>query len=63
MGPGNYEIRVSSQNNTSKYSLAVGEIEKFDFKETMNALSLVPKIKRDFFNESPVSFIASPFGW
>jgi hypothetical protein len=62
-GSGSYEIRVSSQNNTSKYSLAVGEIENFDFKETMNALTLVPQIKRDFFNESPISFIASPFGW
>lgn len=59
---GEYEIRVWSSNNDSKYSLAIGEIEAFDVKETLNALSLVPELKRDFFNESPISFILSPFG-
>jgi hypothetical protein len=60
---GTYEIRVSSSNNDSKYSLAIGEIEAFDFKEGMNALTLIPQLKKDFFNESPVNFILSPFGW
>lgn len=60
---GTYEIRISSSNNDSKYSLAIGEIEAFDFKESMNALTLIPQIKRDFFNESPAGFIFSPFGW
>lgn len=60
---GEYEIRVWSSNNDSKYSLAVGEIEAFDIKESLNALTLVPQLKRDFFNESPISFIKSPFGW
>lgn len=60
---GTYEIRVWSSNNDSKYSLAVGEIEAFDGKEGMNALSIIPELKRDFFEESPISFIKSPFGW
>jgi hypothetical protein len=60
---GTYTITVTSTNNDSKYSLAVGEIENFDFKETMNALTLVPQLKQSFFNESPISFILSPFGW
>jgi len=60
---GSYEIRVTSANNDSKYSLAVGEIEAFDFKEAMNALTLIPKIKRDFFVKSPMDFILSPMGW
>ncbi len=60
---GRYDIIVSSNNNDSKYSLAVGEAEVFDFGEISNALSLVPKIKRDFFDESPISFFFSPFGW
>ncbi len=60
---GTYDIIVSSNMNDSKYSLAIGEAENFDFRETMNALDLVPKIKRDFFDESPISFIFSPFGW
>lgn len=61
--PDTYEIRVSSPQNDSKYSLAIGEIEVFDFKEGMNALKLVPQLKKDFFNESPIGFILSPMGW
>jgi len=60
---GTYEIRVSSAENDSKYSLAIGEIEAFDGNETMNALKLIPELKSNFFNESPISFIKSPFGW
>jgi hypothetical protein len=60
---GKYEITVYSDNNDSKYSLAVGKLENFDFKEIVNALNLVPEIKRDFFGEYPANFIFSPFGW
>lgn len=60
---GAYEIRVSSPGNDSKYSLAVGEIEKFDFKETLNAITLIPQLKKNFFDKSPIDFILSPFGW
>jgi len=60
---GNYEIIVWSSNNDSKYSLAIGEIEAFDFKETVNALTLIPQLKNDFFDKSPIYFILSPFGW
>ena len=60
---GNYEIQVSSPKNDSKYSLAIGEIEAFDLKESLNALRLIPQLKKDFFNESPLNFILSPFGW
>lgn len=60
---GVYTITVRSQNNDGKYSLAVGEIEAFDRVEGMNALSIIPELKKDFFEESPISFIKSPFGW
>jgi len=60
---GRYEVRVWSSNNYSKYSLAIGEGEFFDTAEIWNALRLVPKIKSDFFEESPISFIKSPFGY
>lgn len=60
---GVYTIIVKSENNDSKYSLAVGEIEAFDGTEGMNALSIIPELKRDFFEESSISFIKSPFGW
>lgn len=59
---GEYDIWVSSAQNDSKYVLAVGEIESFSPKEIVNALVLVPQLKRDFFNGSPISFILSPFG-
>lgn len=61
--PGTYEIRVWNSNNDSKYSLAIGEIESFGVKETTNALTLIPELKKNFFNESPIGFIISPFGW
>jgi hypothetical protein len=60
---GRYEVRVWSSNNDSKYSLAIGEGEFFDRYEIWNALRLVPRIKSDFFEESPISFIKSPFGY
>lgn len=60
--PGNYEIRVWSSANDSAYSLAIGEVETFDASETWNALTLIPILKRDFFQKSPVDFIFSPFG-
>ncbi len=60
---GTYTITVTSPNNDSKYSLSVGEIENFNFKEIMNTLKIVPQIKSDFFDESPINFIFSYFGW
>lgn len=59
---GEYEITLLSPNNESKYALAVGETEFFDMREGINALAIIPGLKRNFFNESPASFILSPFG-
>lgn len=60
---GTYVITIRSRNNDSKYSLAVGEVEVFDYNEIKNSLTVIPELKRSFFNESPISFICSPFGW
>jgi len=60
---GIYTIIVSSPQNDNKYSLAVGELEAFTLKETLSAATMVPELKRDFFNESPIGFIKSPIGW
>jgi hypothetical protein len=60
---GDYEIRVWSSNNDSKYSIAIGEEESFGFEETAKALTLIPEIKKNFFNESPAGFFLSPLGW
>lgn len=61
-GPGKYEIRVSSTNNDSKYALAIGEIEKFGLTDSLSATTLIPQIKKDFFNQSPIGFVSSPLG-
>jgi len=60
---GTYEISVRSPSNDSKYSLAIGEIEAFDGKEGISALTMIPELKKTFFEKSPISFIRSPFGW
>jgi hypothetical protein len=60
---GVYSVVVSSTNNDSRYSLAIGELEAFDVEEILNVLNVIPSLKRNFFDESPISFIKSPFGW
>ncbi len=60
---GRYEIRIWSSNNDSKYSLAIGEIEKFNGTEAIHAMTMIPALKRNFFETSSISFIKSPFGW
>jgi hypothetical protein len=61
-GPGVYQIIVWSSNNDSTYSLAIGEAESFDLNETINAIQLIPRIKQEFFHESPATFAQSIFG-
>lgn len=57
-----YDIIISSPIPHMQYSLAIGEQEVFDLAETINAVTLIPKIKQDFFHESSLSFILSPLG-
>jgi hypothetical protein len=59
---GMYVLTVSSPSNDSRYALAIGEAEVFDGAETMNVLALMPQIKRDFFETSPVTFLFSIVG-
>jgi len=60
--PGNYTITVTNPDLKGKYSLAVGEKEVFDLTETVNAVTLIPQIKKEFFQKYPIDFILSPFG-
>ena len=60
---GKYKIHVKSTEKSIRYVLATGEIEAFDGPESLNAILLIPKLKKDFFEESPLSFILSPLGW
>ena len=63
VGAGEYEIKIWNGLNDSKYVLAIGEKENFNFSETLNAIKLIPKIKWSFSNQLPTNFILSPFGF
>jgi len=60
---GKYKIVIKSMEKNIRYVLAIGEIEAFDGIESLKAIFLIPKLKRDFFEESPLNFIYSPLGW
>ena len=60
--PGVYVVQVTSAQNDSRYSLAIGEVEHFTARDSWNAARLIPTLKRDFFGTSPAGFILSPFG-
>ena len=61
--PGNYKIVVSSINNTGKYVLATGKIEKFTFMDTIRTIAVLPKIKSDFFDKPSLSAYNNKFGF
>ncbi|MEM4244585.1 MAG: hypothetical protein QW404_02530 [Candidatus Nanoarchaeia archaeon] len=48
---GIYYMNVSSNDNTGKYTLAVGEIESFPPGEILKTFISVPKIKMQFFGK------------
>lgn len=59
---GVYDIQVYSPNNTGKYVLAVGEIEKFPVGETLNTVFILPQLKAKFFDKSPWSAFSNKIG-
>lgn len=52
---GTYIIKVSNPDNVGKYSLAVGKIESFPPIEIIKTIFALPKLKKDFFNKSPLT--------
>ena len=60
--PGVYSIRISSPDNASKYSLAIGEIEFFDLEDRANALAVLPGIQQEFFGSSAVELVGTRYG-
>lgn len=48
---GTYTIKVSNPDNQWKYSLAVGKIESFPFKEMLNTYKVMPALKMQFFEK------------
>ena len=60
---GKYEILVQSKEKNLRYVLAIGETEVWNGIDSINAILLIPELKRNFFEESPISFILSPLGY
>mgnify|MGYP004004499545 FL=1 len=60
---GKYEILVQSKEKNLRYVLAIGETEVWNGIDSINAILLIPKLKKNFFEESPISFILSPLGY
>jgi len=60
---GKYEILVQSKEKNLRYVLAIGETEVWNGIDSINAILLIPELKRNFFEESPISFIFSPLGY
>lgn len=55
-------ITVFSPDNFGKYSLAVGERDKFPLKEIIHAAGTVPRVTAQFFGDQLLAILASPFG-
>lgn len=60
---GKYEILVQSKEKNLRYVLAIGETEDWNGIDIIKAILLIPELKRNFFEESPISFIFSPLGY
>jgi hypothetical protein len=60
--PGVYSVRISSPDNASKYSLAIGEIEYFGLEDRANALAVLPGIQQEFFGLSAYELIGTRYG-
>ena len=60
--PGVYSVRISSPDNTSKYSLAIGEIEYFGWEDRANALAVLPGIQQEFFGTSAFELVGTRYG-
>ncbi len=52
---GEYRIEVFNPTNKGKYSLAVGQIESFPPGEIIKTIWLLPQLKKDFFEKSPLT--------
>ncbi|MBN2087091.1 hypothetical protein JW758_01965 [Candidatus Peregrinibacteria bacterium] len=59
---GTYVIEVYSTDNEGKYVLAVGTIESFKFKEIINTVKTLPKLKTDFFEKPIYTLVQSKIG-
>ena len=59
---GVYLIKVSSPDNMSRYSLAIGEKESFPANEVVRSLIELPQIKSQIFNKPAIFAFLNIFG-
>lgn len=52
---GTYLIKVSSPDNQGKYAVAIGKKEKFPPGEIIRTIVVLPKLKKTFFEKSPLT--------
>lgn len=57
---GAYRIVITSDGNIGRYALSIGEIEKFSVTEIVNTVLLLPELRKNYFEVSPSTLIASP---
>ncbi len=70
LAAGDYAVEVAgtadangqTQADTGKYVLVVGSQESFPANEIWNAWLVVPKLKQNFFKQSPLTLVLSAFG-
>ena len=55
VGSGTYNIKVSSPDNEGKYVLVVGYKETWTVDEFINTILILPELKSDFFDKSPLT--------
>ncbi len=53
--PGLYRIEISNSDNMGKYVLSIGKKEVFTFGEIINTIKVLPVLKKDFFEKSPLT--------
>jgi hypothetical protein len=52
---GTYLIKVTSPDNQGKYAVAIGTEEKFPPGEILRTIVVLPKLKKTFFEKSPLT--------
>jgi len=52
---GTYLIKVTSPGNQGKYAIAIGKKEKFPPGEIIRTIIMLPKLKKTFFEKSPLT--------
>lgn len=59
---GIYRLKVYSPTDQGKYVLVVGQEEVFPPNEILKTLMMLPKLKKDFFQKSPLTIFFSKIG-